>query len=104
MVVILILLMVLIAISAVHIIFIVMMMRMIRRLILCVMVMMQILIEGLTVIIIDCMIFIRTSTFIVVGLIQVTSRVVSMTIIVIMVLILKYRVDAFGGDDDGGTR
>ena len=84
-------------------VFMVMITRMIRRLILCVMVMMQIMIEGLTVIIIDFMIFILTSTFIVVGLIQVTSRVVSRTIIVIVILILKSRVHGHGGDDDGDT-
>ena len=91
-------------IFAVHMIIMVMITRMIRRLILCMMVMVQIMIEGLIVIIIDLMFFILSSAFIVVGLIQFTSRVVSRTIIVMMVLMLKYRVDGYGGDDDGGTR
>ena len=79
--------------------------RVTRRYILCVMVMMQtmIILEGLIVFIIDCMLFILTSTFIFVGLNQVTIRVVSKTILVIVVLILKYRVHGHGGDGDGDT-
>ena len=92
-------------IVAVNMNFMVMVTREIRRLILCMMVMMQIMarLEGLMVIMIDCMLFILTSTFIVVGLIQVTIRVVSRTIIPIMVLIFSYRVHGYGGVDDGDT-
>ena len=63
----------------------------------------MIILEGLIVIMIDCMLLILTRTFIFGGLIQVTIRVVSMTIIVIVILILKYRVHGHGGDDDGDT-
>ena len=60
-------------------------------------------IARLVVIMIHLMFFILTSTFIVVDLIPVTIRVVSGTIIVMMVLILTYRVHGYGGDDDGDT-
>ena len=76
-----------------------------RRYILCIMVMMQIMVilEALIVFMIHCMLFILTSTFIFVGLIQVTIRVVTRTILVIVVPILKCRVHGHGGDDDGDT-